>query len=180
MQVIPTSLPEVKIIQPQKRHDSRGFFLEVFQKKRYQEMLNIANLDFVQDNYSHSKHGVLRGLHFQAQNPQGKLVWVTHGETFDVAVDIRPNSATFGQWTGNILSAHNQKQCWIPPGFAHGFLVLSESADCLYKCTAYYDPQAEGCLIWNDPMVSIQWPISSPLLSAKDQAGKPLTELSIY
>lgn len=177
MNIIATSLPEVKIIQLEIWPDARGFFLETFQKERYQTALAIPDLDFVQDNCSHSKQGVLRGLHFQRNYPQGKLVSVMHGEIFDVAVDIRPQSPTFGQWTGNILSSSNQKQCWIPPGFAHGFLVLSETALCLYKCTDYYHPQDEACLRWDDPSVHIDWPQTNPILSEKDQRGKTLHEL---
>lgn len=140
--------------------------METFEKKRYQEMLNIE-YDFVQDNHSRSTKGVLRGLHYQTQNAQGKLVRVVRGEVFDVAVDIRPNSPTYGEWQGVILSEENKNQFWIPPGLAHGFLVLSDIADFEYKCTDYYNPGFEGCLIWNDPDVGIKWPELTPLLSEK-------------
>ena len=139
-------------------------------------MLGI-NYEFVQDNYSRSFKNVLRGLHFQENNVQGKLLRVVQGEVFDVAVDIRENSPTFGQWVGMILSAENNKQLWIPPGFAHGFLVLSDIADFEYKCTNYYDPHSERCLLWNDPTINISWPISNPILSDKDKLGKSLQEL---
>lgn len=176
MQVIDTKISDVKIIQPKVFGDERGFFLETFEKKRYQDMLNI-DLDFVQDNHSRSKKGVLRGLHFQTQNPQGKLVRVVRGEVFDVAVDIRVTSPTYGKWVGVILSEENKTQFWIPPGLAHGFLVLSEFADFEYKCTNYYSPSSEACLIWNDPTVGINWPDGEFLLSDKDKLGKRLEEL---
>ena len=177
MQVIDTKIADVKIIQPKVFGDERRFFLETFEKNRYRELLNI-DLDFVQDNHSRSQKGVLRGLHFQTVNPQGKLVRCVRGEVFDVAVDIRPDSPTYGQWEGVILSEENKTQFWVPPGLAHGFVVLSDIADFEYKCTDYYNPQAEGCLIWNDPTVGIEWPISDPLLSAKDKLGKTLKELN--
>lgn len=176
MEVIQTEIPDVKIVQPKVYGDERGFFLETFEQKRYQEMLNI-NLTFVQDNHSRSQKNVLRGLHFQKENPQGKLVRVVRGEVFDVAVDIRENSLTYGKWVGVILSEDNKSQLWIPPGLAHGFLVLSDIADFEYKCTNYYDPNSEGCLLWNDPTVNINWPISTPILSDKDRLGKTLQEL---
>ncbi|MEH0876404.1 dTDP-4-dehydrorhamnose 3,5-epimerase [Pectobacterium cacticida] len=177
MQVIDTKIADVKIIQPNVFGDARGFFLETFEKKRYQNMLNI-DLDFVQDNHSRSSKGVLRGLHFQTQHAQGKLVRVVRGEVFDVAVDIRPDSPTFGVWQGVTLSEENKTQFWIPPGLAHGFVVLSEIADFEYKCTDYYMPGHEGCLLWNDPDVGIEWPIDfAPLLSEKDKVGKRLKEL---
>lgn len=175
MDVIESPISGCKVIQPKVFGDSRGFFLETFQAKRYQE----AGIDFefVQDNHSRSEQGVLRGLHFQVNKPQGKLVRVVQGEVFDVAVDIRRGSPTYGQWHGVILSAENKTQFWVPPGLAHGFLVLSESADFEYKCTDYYDPEDEDCLIWNDPTVNIQWPITTPKLSEKDQLGKALKDL---
>jgi dTDP-4-dehydrorhamnose 3,5-epimerase len=176
MQVSDTRIQGVKIIQPKVFGDSRGFFLETFEKKRYQEMLNI-NLDFVQDNHSRSSQGVLRGLHFQKQNPQGKLVRVVRGEVFDVVVDIRKDSPTYGAWEGVVLSEENKTQFWIPPGLAHGFVVLSDTADFEYKCTDYYNPAHEGCLLWNDPVVGVEWPIEKPLLSEKDKVGKLLKEL---
>ncbi|WP_148877342.1 dTDP-4-dehydrorhamnose 3,5-epimerase [Serratia marcescens] len=178
MNVISSRIEGVKTILPTVFGDARGFFLETFEKKRYQDMLNI-DLDFVQDNHSRSSKGVLRGLHFQTCNPQGKLVRVVRGEVFDVAVDIRPGSPTFGQWEGVILSEENKTQFWVPPGLAHGFVVLSDIADFEYKCTNYYDPSSEGCLIWNDPTVGIEWPIDAPLLSDKDKVGKSLMELQI-
>ncbi|HHQ6627574.1 dTDP-4-dehydrorhamnose 3,5-epimerase [Serratia fonticola] len=177
MQVTDTKIHGVKIIQPKVFGDARGFFLETFEKKRYQEMLDI-DLDFVQDNHSRSSYGVLRGLHFQKVNPQGKLVRVVRGEVFDVVVDIRPDSPTFGTWEGVILSEENKTQFWIPPGLAHGFVVLSDTADFEYKCTDYYNPAEEGCLLWNDPAVGIEWPIANPLLSEKDKLGKLLKELA--
>ncbi|WP_392558321.1 dTDP-4-dehydrorhamnose 3,5-epimerase [Orbus mooreae] len=176
MQVIDTEISDVKIIQPKVFGDERGFFLETFEKRRYQKMLNI-DLDFVQDNHSRSQKDVLRGLHLQKENPQGKLVRVVRGEVFDVAVDIRKSSPTYGKWVGVILSEENKTQFWIPPGLAHGFVVLSEIADFEYKCTDYYNPKVEGCLLWNDPTVNINWPISNPILSEKDKLGKLLGEL---
>ena len=176
MQVIKTEIPDVKIINPKVFGDQRGFFLETYEQKRYQEMLNI-NLTFVQDNHSRSQKNVLRGLHFQKENPQGKLVRVVRGEVFDVAVDIRKDSLTYGKWVGVILSEDNKSQLWIPPGLAHGFLVMSDIADFEYKCTNYYDPNSERCLLWNDPTVNINWPISTPILSDKDRLGKTLQEL---
>jgi dTDP-4-dehydrorhamnose 3,5-epimerase len=176
MKVILTRINDVKIIQPAVYGDARGFFLETFEKRRYQQLLNIE-LDFVQDNYSRSGKNVLRGLHFQKTQPQGKLVRVVRGEVFDVAVDIRPGSPTFGQWEGVILSEENKTQLWIPPGLAHGFVVLSDTADFEYKCTDYYNPQDEACLIWNDASINIDWPVKAPLLSEKDKKGLPLTEL---
>ncbi|HBN2095523.1 TPA: dTDP-4-dehydrorhamnose 3,5-epimerase, partial [Escherichia coli] len=149
MKVQDTVLDGVKIIEPVVYGDNRGFFLEVYQKQRYQNLLNIE-FDFVQDNYSRSSKNVLRGLHFQKTKPQGKLVRVVRGEVFDVAVDIRKESPNYGQWIGVLLSEMNKKQFWVPPGFAHGFVVLSEMADFEYKCTEYYDPEDECCLLWND------------------------------
>jgi len=177
MQIIDTKIADVKIIQPKVFGDERGFFLETFEANRYKQALNI-NLDFVQDNHSRSSKGVLRGLHFQTKNPQGKLVRCVRGEVFDVAVDIRKDSPTFGQWAGVILSEENKTQFWIPPGLAHGFVVLSDIADFEYKCTDYYKPSFEGCLAWNDPDVGIEWPINfDPSLSIKDRNGFNLREL---
>lgn len=176
MQILDTKISDVKIIQPRVFGDERGFFLETFEIKRYKEALNI-DLEFVQDNHSRSSKGVLRGLHFQTKNPQGKLVRCVRGEVFDVAVDIRQDSPTFGQWEGVILSEENKTQFWIPPGLAHGFVVLSDVADFEYKCTDYYNPQFEACLAWDDSEVSIDWPVLSPLLSNKDKAGKSLKVL---
>ncbi|MFK4133700.1 dTDP-4-dehydrorhamnose 3,5-epimerase [Pseudomonas luteola] len=176
MEVIDTIIADVKIIQPRVFGDSRGFFLETFQADRYAELAGIT-LPFVQDNHSRSTRGVLRGLHFQRSRPQGKLVRCVKGEVLDVAVDIRQDSPTFGRWVAEILSEDNKRQLWIPPGLAHGFVVLSETADFEYKCTDYYDPSVEGCLIWNDPDLGIDWKISDPQLSAKDAQGLRLVEL---
>ncbi|PLR31870.1 dTDP-4-dehydrorhamnose 3,5-epimerase [Chimaeribacter californicus] len=176
MNVIETRVKGVKLIEPNVFGDQRGFFLETFQRDRYQEMLDI-DLEFVQDNHSRSSQGVLRGLHFQTARPQGKLVRVVRGEVFDVVVDIRPDSPSFRQWVGVTLSEENKNQLWVPPGLAHGFVVISEFADFEYKCTDYYDPANEGCLIWNDPEVGIDWPVAEPRLSAKDQLGKTFSEL---
>jgi len=165
------------IIEPKVFGDERGFFLETFQAERYKELAGI-DLPFVQDNHSRSGKNVLRGLHFQKTKPQGKLVRVVRGEVFDVAVDIRKGSPTYGQWAGAILSEENKRQFWVPPGLAHGFVVLSDMADFEYKCTDYYDPSDEGCLMWNDPTVDIEWPEGiEPILSAKDQDGLTLGEL---
>lgn len=176
MKVIKTEIDGVLIIEPEVYGDHRGFFLETFQADRYREQAGI-NFQFVQDNHSRSSKGVLRGLHFQKTKPQGKLVRVVRGEVFDVAVDIRKNSPTFGKWTATILSEENKKQFWVPPGFAHGFVTLSRSADLEYKCTDYYDPIDEGCIIWNDPDVNISWPIEKPILSEKDRLGDTLHSL---
>lgn len=179
MKVIPTKLQDCLIIEPKVFGDERGFFLESFQAERYKQQAGI-DLPFVQDNHSRSAHGVLRGLHFQKTKPQGKLVRVVRGEVFDVAVDIRPHSETFGKWEGVILSEQNHRQFWVPPGFAHGFLVLSEFADFEYKCTDYYDPSDEGSICWNDPQLSIEWPLNiQPLLSAKDAAARPFGDLLV-
>ncbi len=178
MKVIDTTIPDVKIIEPKVFGDERGFFLETFRHDRYQEVLG-TNISFVQDNHSRSSKGILRGLHFQRTKPQGKLVRVVSGSVFDVAVDIRPDSPTFGQHESTILSAENKCQLWVPPGFAHGFLVLSDFADFEYKCTDYYDPSDEGCIIWNDPQVNINWPIANPILSTKDQNGLLLSESNL-
>ncbi|MCZ2721340.1 dTDP-4-dehydrorhamnose 3,5-epimerase [Marinomonas sp. 15G1-11] len=177
MQVTKTAVDGVLIIEPKVFGDERGFFLESFQESRYQELCGIKSR-FVQDNHSRSGKNVLRGLHFQKSKPQGKLVRVVRGEVFDVAVDIRKDSPTYGQWAGVLLSEDNKKQFWVPPGLAHGFVVLSEVADFEYKCTDYYDPSDEGCLIWNDPTVAIEWPEGiQPLLSEKDAVGLPFTDL---
>lgn len=168
MKIIPTKLKDCVIIEPKVFGDSRGFFLETFQEKRYKEMAGI-NLPFVQDNYSHSKKGVLRGLHYQKIKPQGKLVRVVKGKVFDVVVDLRRQSPTFGLWDSVELSEENFLQMWVPPGFAHGFYVISEYADFEYKCTDYYDPNDEGSIHWNDPVLKILWPnTSNILISSKD------------
>ncbi|KAA0874378.1 dTDP-4-dehydrorhamnose 3,5-epimerase [Nitrincola tapanii] len=176
MHVTETKLPGVKMITPDVYGDERGFFKETFSARRYLHEVGI-NLAFVQDNHSRSARGVLRGLHFQKTRPQGKLVSVTRGSVFDVAVDIDPNSSTFGLYVGVELSELNQQQLWIPPGYAHGFCVLSEFADFYYKCTDYYDPTDEGGLAWNCPTVGIEWPVQDPVLSVKDAAYPSLREL---
>ena len=175
MKVIETALAGVLIIEPKAFGDHRGFFLETYQVERYREAG--IDLPFVQDNHSRSQRGVLRGLHFQRTRPQGKLVSVSRGAVFDVAVDIDPASPTCGQYVGVELNDENHRQLWVPPGYAHGFCVLSEVADFCYKCTDFYFPEDEGGLIWNDPDVNIHWPIEQPLLSAKDQANPCLRKL---
>jgi dTDP-4-dehydrorhamnose 3,5-epimerase len=176
MNVIPTKLKDCVIIEPKVFGDHRGFFLETFQADRYREQAGIT-LPFVQDNHSRSAKGVLRGLHFQKTKPQGKLVRVVSGEVYDVAVDIRQGSPSFGLWEGVILSEENKRQFWVPPGFAHGFLVLSDTADFEYKCTDYYDPGDEGSLVWNDPAMAITWPLDKPTLSDKDSKAPTFAEL---
>lgn len=176
MNVIQIKLKDCVIIEPKVFGDHRGFFLETFQAERYREMAGIT-LPFVQDNHSRSAKGVLRGLHFQKAKPQGKLVRVVSGEVYDVAVDIRQDSPSFGQWEGVILSEENKRQFWVPPGFAHGFVVLSDTADFEYKCTDYYDPSDEGSLIWNDPALAITWPLETPTLSDKDSRAPTFAEL---
>ena len=168
MQVIATRLPDVLLLAPKVFGDARGFFMESWNRQTFADLG--LDLDFVQDNHSRSARGVLRGLHYQLNQPQGKLVRVTSGAVFDVAVDLRRSSPNFGQWTGHELSADNQHMLWVPPGFAHGFLVLSESADFLYKTTAYYAPQWDCGIRWDDPEIGVQWPLhEAPTLSAKDQ-----------
>lgn len=167
MRVTETALPGVLIIEPKLLGDERGFFVETYQANRYREAG--IKLDFVQDNHSRSRRGVLRGMHAQAKHPQGKLVRCARGEVFDVAVDINPRSPHFGKWVGVTLSDANGRQLWVPPGYAHGFVVLSELADFEYKCTDYYHSRDEIGLIWNDPEVDIAWPITDPVLSEKDQ-----------
>lgn len=175
MKVTPTSLPGVLLIEPDIYRDGRGFFIERFNERRYHEAGIEAT--FVQDNHSHSRHGVLRGLHFQRRHPQGKLVWVIQGRVYDVAVDVRHGSPTFARWEGVILDDTDCRQLYVPPGFAHGFCVLSDSAEFVYKCTTYYDPQDEGGVTWSDPMIGITWPITDPTLSDRDRAYPPLAEL---
>jgi len=176
MKIAETKLSGVLIIEPKVFGDSRGFFKETFQAERYRE----AGIEytFVQDNYSRSQKGVLRGLHFQITKPQGKLVSCPKGAVFDVAVDIDPESTTYGQYVGVELTEENHKQLWVPPGYAHGFCVLSETADFQYKCTDYYDPSDESGVIWNDPDVAIEWPIADPSLSSKDALLPTLAELN--
>ncbi len=177
-----TVIPDVLIVEPQVFGDDRGFFYESFNARRFAELTGVT-AQFVQDNHSKSAKNVLRGLHYQIQQAQGKLVRVTAGEVFDVVVDIRKKSPTFGKWVGVTLSAENKRQLWIPEGFAHGFIVTSESAEFLYKTTDYWAPQYERSLLWNDPTIGIDWPIDSqhpPLLSAKDQAGQLLVDAEIF
>jgi dTDP-4-dehydrorhamnose 3,5-epimerase len=178
MKISHSKLKGCVIIEPRVFGDERGFFLETFQTVRYEQEAGI-DLPFVQDNHSRSARGVLRGLHFQKTKPQGKLVRVVRGEVYDVAVDIRKGSATFGEWEGVILSEDNKKQFWVPPGFAHGFVVLSATADFEYKCTDYYDPSDECSILWNDPDLDIPWPIANPVLSTKDESAKRLVDLRL-
>ena len=180
IQVTATALPEVKIIEPKVFGDARGFFYESFNGKEFAEQV-APGVEFVQDNHSRSSKGVLRGLHYQIQQAQGKLVRVVEGEVFDVAVDIRKDSPNFGKWVGVVLSNDNHRQLWVPPGFAHGFVVLSEAAQFLYKTTDYWFPEHERSIVWNDPEIGIEWPIDfEPLLAAKDAAGKRLSEAEVY
>ena len=180
MKVIPTEIPDVLIIEPQVYGDDRGFFLESFNQKDFREKTGV-NTTFVQDNHSMSLKNVLRGLHYQIPNPQGKLVRVVSGSVFDVAVDARQSSPTFGQWVGCVLSAENKRIFWIPEGFAHGFLVLSDRAEFLYKTTNYYYPQYEKTILWNDADLGIDWPLETPpILSPKDQAGQPFKSVEVF
>ena len=180
MNVIPTAIPDVLILEPKVYGDARGFFFESFNQNLFNQATGL-NLQFVQDNHSRSSQGVLRGLHYQIQRAQGKLVRVVRGSVFDVAVDIRQSSPTFGQWVGVELSEENNRQLWIPPCLAHGFLVLSESADFLYKTTDYYAPEHERSIIWNDADLGIEWPLNTePKLSAKDQAGVPFKQAELF
>ena len=181
MERIATKIEGAYRLLPKVFGDQRGFFLESWNRKTFTE-IGIAE-EFVQDNHSRSQRNVLRGLHYQMEKPQGKLVWVTQGVVFDVFVDLRKDSPTFGAWDGHILSEENKERLWIPPGLAHGFLVLSDSADFQYKCTEYYTPSQERSLLWNDPVIGIVWPIQkgeTPILSAKDLAGKPLREADLF
>lgn len=180
MKLINTNLPEVLIIEPRLFGDDRGFFYESFNAKKFAELSGVE-VSFVQDNHSLSAKNVLRGLHYQICQPQGKLVRVVAGKVFDVAVDIRRSSPRFGQWTGASLSAENKRQMWIPPGFAHGFVVLSDSAEFLYKATDYWAPEHERCIQWNDAEIGIQWPLQDePILSGKDQLGKKLENAEVF
>jgi dTDP-4-dehydrorhamnose 3,5-epimerase len=180
LKIIPTSIPDVILIEPKVFADERGFFLESYQKRKFQEIG--IDAEFVQDNHSKSCRGTLRGLHYQLQQPQGKLVRVIAGEVFDVAVDIRKHSPTFGHWVGDILSAENKRMLWVPPGFAHGFYVTSPEAEMLYKATDYYAPQWERSILWSDPEIGIEWPINGglPILSARDTVGKFLSESEVF
>jgi dTDP-4-dehydrorhamnose 3,5-epimerase len=179
MEVHETKLPGVLVIEPRVFGDARGYFKETWQRARYEAAGVTA--EFVQDNLSRSRRGTLRGLHFQLRRPQGKLVQVFRGEVFDVAVDVRRGSPTFGRWDGTVLSETNHRQLYIPPGFAHGFYVLTDTADLFYKCTDYYDPHDERTLLWNDSAVAIDWPLAGePILSDKDRRGTPLDALECY
>ena len=180
MKITPCAVPDVLLLEPRVFGDDRGFFFESFNQRAFNQATGL-DLHFVQDNHSRSARNVLRGLHFQVVQPQGKLVRVTSGEVFDVAVDIRRNSPTFGKWAGALLSASNKRQLWVPPGLAHGFLVLSESADFLYKTTDYYAPEHERCIAWDDATLAIEWPLqgAAPLLSGKDAAGQPFLQADL-
>lgn len=175
------AIPDVVLLTPKVFGDERGFFMETFRQSEFEQ--HCGNHTFVQDNHSLSSHGILRGLHYQLEKPQGKLVRVTQGEVFDVVVDLRKSSPTFGQWVGAILSAENRRLLWVPPGFAHGFYVTSEQAEFQYKCTDYYHPESEVCIRWDDPTLAIEWPLvrgNAPSVSRKDAAGLPFTEAHIY
>ncbi len=181
MIIYSTAIPQVTLIEPQLFEDPRGFFLEAYQATKFAQAGITAQ--YVQDNHSGSRQGVLRGLHYQIHQPQGKLVRVIAGEIYDVAVDLRRASPTFGKWIGHQLSAENRLQIWVPPGFAHGFYVLSEWAEVIYKTTDYYAPQFERTLLWNDPAISIEWPLladQAPILSVKDAQGKPLSDAELF
>ncbi|MDO9163891.1 MAG: dTDP-4-dehydrorhamnose 3,5-epimerase [Methylococcaceae bacterium] len=180
MKIIPTAIPDLLIFEPKVFGDQRGFFLESYNQLNFQSLTGLS-LNFVQDNHSRSGKNVLRGLHYQIQQPQGKLVRVTSGKVFDVAVDLRKSSPTFGRWDGVELSGDNHRQLWVPPGFAHGFVVLSEQADFLYKTTDYYAPEHERCIRWDDPEIGIVWPEGiAPLLSGKDQQGLSLQDAEVF
>ncbi len=179
MNVIDTAIADVKILEPKVFGDERGFFYESFNQKQFEAAIG-RKVEFVQDNHSRSVKGVLRGLHYQVSQPQGKLVRVAVGEVFDVAVDIRKDSPTFGQWVGVTLSAENKRQLWVPEGLAHGFVVTSDVAEFLYKTTDYYAPEHERCILWNDPDLAIEWPLAGePTLSGKDKLGKLLAQADI-
>lgn len=180
MKVTPLAIPDVLVIEPQVFGDSRGFFFESYNQQKFEQAI-ARKVDFVQDNHSRSSRGVLRGLHYQIQQAQGKLVRVVRGEVFDVAVDLRRSSPTFGQWVGQVLSEENKLQMWIPEGFAHGFLVLSESTEFLYKTTDFWAPEHERCIAWDDPELAIDWPLDGePALSAKDLKGRRLANAELF
>lgn len=181
MKITACVIPDVLLLEPRLFGDDRGFFFESFNQRAFNQATGL-DLHFVQDNHSRSARNVLRGLHYQLMQPQGKLVRVVAGEVFDVAVDIRRNSPTFGKWAGELLSATNRRQLWVPPGLAHGFLVLSETADFLYKTTDYYAPEHERCIAWSDPTLAINWPLQggTPVLSAKDAAGKAFADADLF
>lgn len=180
MRIIETDIPELKIIEPDVFGDERGFFMETFRESWFTEQLGLAGVRFVQDNHSASAKGVLRGLHYQLEQPQGKLVRVISGEVFDVAVDVRRSSPSFGRYVGVTLSAANKRMFWVPPGFAHGFLVTSEHAEFVYKCTDYYRPDAERSILWNDDDIGIDWPLSDVTLSDKDAQGSSLATAETF
>jgi dTDP-4-dehydrorhamnose 3,5-epimerase len=179
MKVICTEIPDVLILEPKVFEDPRGFFLESYSRKTFKEATGV-DVEFVQDNHSHSKKHILRGLHYQIGRPQGKLIRVTLGELWDVAVDLRKSSGTFGKWVGFSLTGNSKQMAWIPPGFAHGFVVISEVADAQYKTTDYYSPKDERVLLWNDPEVGIRWPVASPVLNERDQRGTPLRQAEVF
>jgi len=180
VKVIPTAIPDVLIIEPRVFGDARGFFFESFNQRAFNKAVG-QDVQFVQDNHSRSTRGVLRGLHYQIQQPQGKLVRVVQGSVFDVAVDVRKSSPTFGHWVGVELTETNHRQLWVPVGFAHGFVVTSDAADFLYKTTDYYAPEFERCVAWNDPVIGVQWPLDkAPQLSAKDMAGQFLADAEVF
>ncbi|MBC2742005.1 MAG: dTDP-4-dehydrorhamnose 3,5-epimerase [Desulfosarcina sp.] len=180
MNIFPTDISDILIIEPKVFGDDRGFFFESYNEKKFKEMTGVE-VAFVQDNHSRSKQNVLRGLHYQIKQPQGKLVRVITGDVFDVAVDIRRFSPTFGKWIGECLTAENKKQMWVPPGFAHGFLVLSDVAEFIYKTTDYYAPEHERCIQWNDPDLSIHWPLTgNPLVSEKDEKGVLFKDAEVF
>ena len=180
MKITTSNIPDVLVFEPTVYNDDRGYFMETWRQSVFDE--RGLDITFVQENHSKSNGGTLRGLHYQLRHPQGKLARVISGEVFDVAVDLRKSSATFCQWIGVVLSAENKKQIWVPPGFAHGFYVISESAELLYKCTEYYDPSDDHCLLWNDKAVGIDWPLldPSPFLSDKDKSARQLSEAAIF
>lgn len=181
MDITFTSIPDVLVLEPQVFGDERGFFYESFNHQKFGDRVG-SSYDFVQDNHSRSRQNILRGLHYQIQQAQGKLVRVVIGEIYDVAVDIRRRSPNFGRWVGIVLSADNKRQLWVPPGFAHGFYVLSETADVIYKTTNYYAPEYERCILWDDPQLSIDWPLigDSPILSAKDETGSAFQNAEVF
>ncbi len=180
MKIIPTAIPDLLILEPKVFGDARGFFFESFNASSFRQATGL-DATFVQDNHSRSQKGVLRGLHYQIRQPQGKLVRVVRGAVFDVAVDIRQSSPAFGRWLGIELTEDNHRQVWIPPGFAHGFVVLTDSAEFLYKTSAYYAPDYERCILWNDPAIGIQWPLAGdPLVSDKDKKGLPLHQAEVF
>jgi dTDP-4-dehydrorhamnose 3,5-epimerase len=181
MKIIDTDIEDVKLMEPRLFGDARGFFMETWRDDQFKKL--VADVAFVQDNHSKSSQGILRGLHYQIKHPQGKLVRVIFGEVFDVAVDLRKGSPTFGRWTGAVLSSENRRLLWVPPGFAHGFYVMSDEAEFVYKCTDYYAPEYERAIAWNDPAISIEWPLveeKPPILSSKDEEGLSFNDSEVY